>query len=428
MSGASTRRAWLQKHPTPLASDGEFHWYEEDGALEADVRARVVEEVQGVAPPAVWWEVTPRRVLWAAVFSAVAPGDARPYRGVALTVIEREGDGEGGAAALLEQLRPARAAPWTNPRDDHDAQDDDGDERDGTATLEPHRPARAGSRTQARSPATSEVEARCTDHDARTAKLELDGLANARAPGAERADGAPRGCAPAEVARVILEGGAATVEDPHAEALPRQLATLWRWLPAALAEEPRRGQWRARGTAAPGAAGDEVAAMLAAAWQPADEDERLAAPAAWTLLTELARARGQRLAEVMIHCERARERAAGRRPLDELLGPRARVAWRTSAGAAPAWRRLVHCWGRGWLDADAADPPLAARLAEELALRALAALRRRAPVAPVLAEVRWHALLPRDRRDALQRELARIAPSLAGWGAAARWRGVAHAS
>lgn len=441
------RHAWLQKHPTPRAAGGEFHWYAEraaragdeadDAALrgrEADaLRGRVVEQVQGLTAPAVWWELSPGRVIWAAVFSAISPTDARPYRGVALTIARgREDDGPSELLAALELARPA---PWSE-RSDGSRGRDGSHGGDGPA------------------------------HRARAASPARDA---------------------GELARAALRGGAAAVEDPHDLRWPARLGELTRLLPPALAQRTWSGQLTDAATRTQARrhnARDGVAELLAAAWQATGEQAR-PARAAWQLLVELARvgglpARNEAAAGAASGAGYEASTDAGNdastdagydasigagneasidagneagndtsllRALDETLARSERIAatahdaellWRwldagerarwSRRGAAPptSWSRLLHGWGRGWLDepggavggdgvvevGDRGDLARAARLADALASRALALLRSGRDAAPVIAEARWHALLPAARRRALLHALACRAPSL----------------
>ena len=97
------RHAWLQKHATPVASDGEFHWYPP-----SDAAPELVERSRGVTPPAVLWELAPGRVVWAQAFAATAPIDARRYVGFVVSIVE----GDGTAAELLHRLVAPPAQPW----------------------------------------------------------------------------------------------------------------------------------------------------------------------------------------------------------------------------------------------------------------------------------------------------------------------------
>ncbi|HEV7557831.1 MAG TPA: hypothetical protein VGO00_20335 [Kofleriaceae bacterium] len=97
------RHAWLQKHATPVASDGEFHWYPQ-----SDAAPEIVERSRGVSPPAVLWELAPNRVVWAQAFAATAPTDARRYVGFVVSIVE----GDGTAAELLHRLVAPPPRPW----------------------------------------------------------------------------------------------------------------------------------------------------------------------------------------------------------------------------------------------------------------------------------------------------------------------------
>src|SRR5262249_56664316 len=104
------RHAWLQEHPRPRATGGEFHWYPEvRGAGDRELRAGFVERVRGIEPPAVLWQLERGRVAWGQVFAAIAPLDGRRYVGMVLSVVE----GDRPACDLLAALAPPPAAPWS---------------------------------------------------------------------------------------------------------------------------------------------------------------------------------------------------------------------------------------------------------------------------------------------------------------------------
>jgi hypothetical protein len=100
------RHAWLQKHPSPAATRGEFHWYPE--AADRELRAGFVERVRGVEPPAVLWQIEAGRVAWGQVFAATAPTDGRRYVGLVLTTVE----GARSTAELLAAIEAPPPAPW----------------------------------------------------------------------------------------------------------------------------------------------------------------------------------------------------------------------------------------------------------------------------------------------------------------------------
>jgi hypothetical protein len=199
------RHAWLQKHPSPRATGGEFHWYPETPAVaDRELRAGFVERVRGIEPPAVLWQFERGRVAWGQVFSATAPLDGRRYVGLVLSVVE----GDRSAADLLATLAPPPAAPWT----------------EGIATE-----------SDGRGLAVQELAA---------------------ASRAARAD-------VADVVRALISGGAASVEDPTSAELPRWIASIERVLPEP-GIRPRCGVWCTGG--APGSR-DRVAELAAAAWR-----------------------------------------------------------------------------------------------------------------------------------------------------------------
>jgi len=95
--------AWLQKHPSPTATDGAFHWHPErvDGDEDRALRTRFVERLRGVTAPAVLWLLEADRVAWATVWAAVSPVDGRRYTGMTLAV-----------AGDLAAIEPPPAGPY----------------------------------------------------------------------------------------------------------------------------------------------------------------------------------------------------------------------------------------------------------------------------------------------------------------------------
>jgi hypothetical protein len=198
------RDLWLQKHPTPAATGGEFHWYPpHDDAAERDARANLVERLRGVEPPAVLWELARGRVVWAQPFAAIAPTDRRRYVGLAVTVVEQAG---AAAADLLERVEVPVAGPCSGPRE--------------PVRHEPGVLARVGSSVE-------------------------DELSLVDVLG---------------IARALLDGGSARVGDPSNPVLPRAVASIERLLPAL---PMRRGIWTT-GVHVPVA--DVPAQLVAAAW------------------------------------------------------------------------------------------------------------------------------------------------------------------
>jgi hypothetical protein len=79
-----TDHAWLQKHPTPAAQGGEFHWYPSDG--DRELRAVFAERLAAARGGEVLWQLAPGRVAWAQTFVATSPLDGRRYVGLALAI------------------------------------------------------------------------------------------------------------------------------------------------------------------------------------------------------------------------------------------------------------------------------------------------------------------------------------------------------
>jgi hypothetical protein len=329
--GAVNRHAWLQKHPSPRATGGEFHWYPEAG--DRELRAGFVERVRGVEPPAVLWLLERGRVAWGQVFSATAPLDGRRYVGLVLSVVE----GDRPLADLLARLAPPPAAPWT----------------DGVAT------------------------------ESRRRTLAVQELASLKR--SARGD-------VAGVARALLSGGAASVEDPADQDLPPWIASIERVLPEP-GPGPRSGAWRTGGA---NGSRDRVAELAAAAWrEPASRAAR-----AWTLLCELATARGEPVDRVGVALE----------AID--AGAALTVGERTDLAGCDRVIDVLHAWGRGRLDRSPTADTLPARLADLVALRVLVRLAAGEDPDGAIAEARWYALLSTPRRNALLAAVAQRTASL----------------
>jgi len=325
------RHAWLQKHPSPLATRGEFHWYPEVG--DRELRAGFVERVRGIEPPAVLWQLERGRVAWGQVFSATAPLDGRRYVGLVLSTVEADRP----IADVLAMVAPPPAVPWCDD---------------------------VASESRGRDLAVQELAA--------LRRASLGDVAG--------------------VARALISGGPARIDDPANPELPHWVASIERMLPEPGAK-PRFGVWSTVASSGPF---DRVAELAAAAWrEPASRAAR-----AWTLLCELAVARGESIDAV----GRALEAIDAGAVLTE--------AERAELAGCSGVVDVLHAWGRGRLDRSPSADTLAARLADLVALRVLTRLAAGDDAAGAIAEARWYALLSTERRRALLSAVAQRTQSL----------------
>jgi len=195
----------------------------------------------------------------------------------------------------------------------------------------------------------------------------------------------------ASVVRALLSGGAARVAHPESPRLPAWIASIERLLPE-LGPKPRCGVWGTSGASDPR---DRVAALAAAAWREPGSREA----SAWTLLCELAAARGESLDQVG-------------RALDGVDVREALTAEEQGMAGSRTVVDVLHAWGRGRLDGSASCDTLAARLADVVAMRVLARLAEGDDAGRAIAEARWYALVPASRRTALLAAAARRTATL----------------
>lgn len=97
-------REWLQKHPTPAAADGDFHWW--PGDADEAVRATIAADAAPEPGTLTVW-LAPDHVIAARRFTATAPADQRRYQGLAVVIA----DGA-ATAGLLAAIEVPAAAPW----------------------------------------------------------------------------------------------------------------------------------------------------------------------------------------------------------------------------------------------------------------------------------------------------------------------------
>jgi hypothetical protein len=391
------RHAWLQKHPTPTASSGDFHWHPNvDDEIDRGARLAIVERMRGVAPPAVLWRLAPGRVTWAQVFAATAPGDGRRYLGLVMTTAEADG---ASAADLLASLRVPAARPLEIAGDAVDRAGDSS--RFASVALGGVRVANAIDEDERDAPVGA-IE-RASSIDVPLEVMPAIALSSTRR--AHRDSVLPD---PAAVVRALITGGVAGVADPGRGDLPGWIASLEAWLPAAIRARARHGEWRAGGRVAHVDVDADAATAVVDAWCPPETTTPLRARRALQLAIELADARGCSIDEVVADAASWTDR--------ETTGDLDRVLTRDERGALPAtatsWLRVVHHWGRGALDRSPASASLPSRLGDLVALRVLADHMTGVPDLAALNEARWHALLPAARRRALLVAAVRRAPSL----------------
>lgn len=354
------RHEWLQKEATPGTPGGDFRWY--PGVVDADLRAAMAGRA-GDGGQAVW-QIEPDRVAWAVSYSAVAAADKRRYIGLALTVVE----GDAPASALLAAIDVLPAAPWRDQ---------------AVARAVP---------VKAAAPYTA----------------------------------APRAIDPATaatLAHALWSGGSHAIAAPTDAALPGLLATLSTWLPLDVDARARHGVLV---PAAPAVAAPPLHHYLGQAWALpaaiAARDPGLGRRA-WCAALGLAARAGlspdqvfEELAGLARAWNTADElaaylAAAGVITADEerACDARAPAPLRAAADAGRLWARVMHYWGRGFLDGDGVE----ARLARLLSRRVVAdhLFHLDAPAQPRLPmryvrRLQREAILPRERVD---RILARVA-------------------
>jgi hypothetical protein len=306
------RQAWQQKHPSPSHAGWDFHWHpiELVGAAQAIAQANV----RGDEKVAVW-SIGPRHVVWLRGFSAVAPAEQRRYVGWSGSSAEANTDDP----VRFAQALPAAMAHLTLPA--------------------------------------------------------ADPFAGGDVPRVEHLDmGALRDAPPAptdpSLARAAWAGGDACVTDPHDAALPALFGSVLSWLPSAERLRPRSGTFAIRAaTPAASESTRNLVHYLHRAWQGG-------ARQSWRLVLELCAAERKGLAEVFEELTRLttawespaallRHLQVSERGPAPLLSPGA-----TDAGRL--WNRVLHYWGRGFVDVSA--DRLAAVLARRIVCDHLLAL------------------------------------------------------
>jgi len=366
------RHEWLQKHPTPRHGGGDFHWF--PGDVDADLRAALAEAVRGGGQAL--WRIDPGRVAWAVTFAEIAPADRRRYTGLAVTIAEVIEEPGASAAELLAAIRVQPATPWR-------------------------------------------------DQDVRE-EIEVAPRSDLMAPPA-----AVDAVTAARAARALWQGGALTAPDPTARELPALLASLETWLPPAVRARPRAGTVVATDDGAPPG---PLHHYLGLAWAlPPEIAARDAnyGRRAWRLALVLAERAGKppevvfdELAALAQAWDTARDLDAyltrsGTVRADERAGCD-RLAPAPLAAAADAgrlWNRVLHYWGRGFLAGVGLDDRLAALLARRVIADHLFHLDEPGQAGlptRYLRRLRWEALLPSTRVQALEARIAAHVPEVLG--------------
>ncbi len=346
------RHAWLQKHPSPVAASGEFHWFPREG--DRELRSELVERVRGLEPPAVLWELAQGRIVWARSFAATAPVDGRRYVGLAVTVAEGLAD----PCELLCALDVPPAAPWTSD-----------------------------------------------------APSDLDRAAVSELPGPAELAAHAHGDLTA-IARGLLSSGPHRIADPNLPELALLVAAIERQLPETLTPKQRRGAWVA-GDGAREVPRDRVAELLAAAARTPTSDEARAWRLLCDL-AESRREGPDAVAAAAtadpLTVEEHTALARGPLAVDAWGAPQS-IA-RVETPVATELVAQLHAWGRGRFDLCPTAGSLLDRLADAVALRVLGELERGGDPRRPIAEARWYSLLPAQRRDSLLDTLTRRAGSL----------------
>ncbi|MEM9488662.1 MAG: hypothetical protein AAGC55_05930 [Myxococcota bacterium] len=408
----------MQKHPTPTADDGAFHWHPPGlpGAIRATLSDLATRERGQTSS---LWIIDSSYLAWARTFSAVAPGESRRYTGIVATIAQAHGTSNGtgnGSSArawseslpeILSRLRPAPAAPHSRAAD--------GD------------PASAGEAFTLTDPPGADRPL-AVDPDS------LVRLFDDRDP---------------QLAHAVYSGGPAYSKGPGADRLPALFGRLLSWLPAAERARPRTGVFTADPRGQDPGGMDTMVHYLTAAWFcPAAIRARRHdyALACWQLVFDLARGQTRDLAPDLAHnagppdrpvlpvlfdqltelarawdtADNLRRYLAARHSVtaDDLAACDRRAPSPLYSGQAAdagwLWNRLLHYWGRGFLP-DRVLPQLAELLARRIAVDHLfhldspddAALPER-----YLRRLRYEALLTRSRVADIARAVAQHLPSL----------------
>lgn len=396
MVDVAIRHAWMQKHPTPTRSGGDFHWHPQIPAPIASALSELASRTGG--EPASLWLMSPRFVAWARTFSATAPGEQRRYTGIAASIAQPRNPDEWSQALpdALDRLELPPAAPFGGSR---------WDDVDPKVTS-----------------VSDAIDLWPIDTDA------LSGLF----PTADSHDA---------VARAVVAGGQAQCAAPHDDRLPTLFGQMLSWLPAAERTATRSGAFVAAATDSADPPGKSAAHMfhyLAGAWfcpRRIRARDPLYGVAAWRLVLELAASLRLDLPALFHDLTRvagAWDRATqlSRHLVESGALTEQHVAQCDARAPRPLfddavedagwlWNRLVHYWGRGFFGEHGDAEVFVRRLGALLAMRITAdhLFHLDAPNEPdlprrYLRRLDYEAIAPRARVASLRGALTRFLPSL----------------
>ena len=396
MVDVAIRHAWMQKHPTPTRSGGDFHWHP---PIAPPIASALSELLSRSGPePATLWMVSPRFIAWARTFSATAPGEQRRYTGMVASIAQpRDMDAWVEVVPdVLGQLVLPPAAPFSGTRWD---------------VVDPKLTS-----------ASDAIDVWPIDTDT---LAELFAHADSRD----------------SIARAVLTGGQARCVAPHDERLPAIFGQMLSWLPAAERVVARGGAF-VRSTNesvdAPNEAEANMFHYLAGAWfcpRRIRARDPLFGVTAWRLVLELAStlrvdlgtlfrdltalaSAWDQAAPMSRHLVKSGALSDEQIAACDARAPRA-LFDSSVEDAGWLWNRLLHYWGRGLLCDVNDENVLARRLGALLAMRIAvdhlfhldapteADLPRR-----YLRRLKYEAIVPSARVAALRGELTRFIPSL----------------
>jgi len=350
--------SWLQKHPSPSSSNWQFHWHSQ---VKEECEA-VVAELSGgrIQHPFCALHLRGDALWWVRSFEAEVASEQRRYSGLVVDKLV----GAGWAELLrCAQTQPAR--PWSR---------EDGGGFPRELSLAPVTTGALARKHAARWPAAPRgLQLRELAPDLPHAVAELETWI--------------------EDLETLLRGG--LIASGHADAMRSGVRTFGHYLELACAgAKPlaqRRGAWAMASeyTRARGGRRAEAFAELSALAKAWDQASSL-----WELLQTVA------LSDADIaSCD-------GHAPAP---------LWRPGiVDAGWLWNRVLNYWGRGFLD-EAAFDKLVRLLHGRIVVDHLYGLEpdRQAKPWRYLGRLRWEALLPRARVQAMLEALGRCSPTLA---------------